>query len=64
MRYRVADPDPVGSGAFMSDPDPYPYPDVWDRIRFRMRILATVSDSMSPFLVCVKAVNTLRNYVA
>jgi hypothetical protein len=28
----VADPDPVGSGTFLSDPDP----DFWDRIRIRI----------------------------
>jgi hypothetical protein len=32
----VADPDPVGSGPFWSDPDPA----VWDRIR----ILALIND--------------------
>jgi hypothetical protein len=48
----VADPDPIGSGLFRSDPDP----DVWDRIR--IRILALINDSVSTFLVCVKAINT------
>jgi hypothetical protein len=46
----VADPDPVGSGPFWSDPDP----DVWDRIRFR----ALINYSVSTFLVCIKAINT------
>jgi hypothetical protein len=41
----VADPDPVGSGPFWSDP----YPDVWDRIR----ILALINDHIS--IVCLKA---------
>jgi hypothetical protein len=44
------DPDPVGSGPFWSDPDP----DVWDRIR----INALINDSISTFLVCIKAINT------
>jgi hypothetical protein len=48
----VADPDPVGSGPFWSDPDP----DVWERIWFRIRAL--INDSVSTFLVCVKAINT------
>jgi hypothetical protein len=46
----VADPDPVESGPFWSDPDP----DVWDRIRIR----ALINDSISTFLVCIKAINT------
>jgi hypothetical protein len=44
----VADPDPVESGPFWSDPDP----DVWDRIR----ILGLINHSISTFLVCVKAI--------
>jgi hypothetical protein len=55
----VADPDPVGSGPFWSDPDP----DVWERIRNRIQILALISDSISTFLVCVKAINTKGIYV-
>jgi hypothetical protein len=39
----VADPNPVGSGPFWSDPD------VWDRIR----ILALINDPISTFW-CVK----------
>jgi hypothetical protein len=39
-----------GSGPFWSDPDP----DVWDRIR----ILALINDSVSTFIVCVKAIYT------
>jgi hypothetical protein len=35
----VADPDPVGSGPFRSDPDP----DVWDQIK--IRILALINDT-------------------
>jgi hypothetical protein len=54
--YCVADPDPVGSGPFWSDPDPNPDPDVWDRIR--IRILALTKDFVSTFLVYVKAINT------
>jgi hypothetical protein len=54
----VADPDPVGSGPFWSDPDP----DIWDRIR--IRILALINDPISTFLVCVKAINTLGLPVA
>jgi hypothetical protein len=46
----VADPDPVGSGPFWSDPDP----DVWDRIR----ILALINDHISTFLVCLQAKDT------
>jgi hypothetical protein len=56
----VADPDPVGSGPFWSDPDSDP--DVWDR--FRIRILALINDPISTFLVCVKAINTLELPVA
>jgi hypothetical protein len=48
----VADPDPVGSGTFGSDPDP----DVWDRIR--IRILALINEPISTFWVCVKAKDT------
>jgi hypothetical protein len=44
-----------GSGPFWSDPD------VWDRIRFLIRILAFINDSISTFLVCVKAINTVLN---
>jgi hypothetical protein len=58
----VADPDPVGSGPFWSDPDPDSDPDVWDR--FRIRILALINDPISTFLVCVKAINTLGLPVA
>jgi hypothetical protein len=46
----IADPDPVGTVPFWSDPDL----EVWDRIR----ILALINDSISTFLVCVKAINT------
>jgi hypothetical protein len=47
--FSVADPDPVGSGPFWSDPD------VWDRI-----ILALINDHISTFLVpvCLKAKDT------
>jgi hypothetical protein len=59
----VADPDPnpVGSGPFWLDPDP----DVWDRIRIRFRIwiLALINESISTFLVWVKAKNTSGIYV-
>jgi hypothetical protein len=48
----VADPDPVGSGPFWSDPDP----DGWDRIRIRIRALR--NDLSLTFLVCVQAINT------
>jgi hypothetical protein len=44
----VADLDPVGSGLFLSDPDP----DVWG-------VLALINDSVSTFLVCEKAINTI-----
>jgi hypothetical protein len=54
----VADPDPVGSGPFWSDPDP----DVWDR--FRIRILALINDPTSTLFVCVKSKNTLGISVA
>jgi hypothetical protein len=50
-----------GSGrirTFLSDPD------VWDRIRFRIRILALINGPISTFLVCVKAINTLGLPVA
>jgi hypothetical protein len=50
VKIRVADPDPVGSGPFWSDPDP----DVWKRIR----ILALKNDLISTFFVSVKAINT------
>jgi hypothetical protein len=52
------DPDPVGSGPFLSDPDTDP--DVWDRIRirFRIRIRALINDFISTFLVCIKAIKT------
>jgi hypothetical protein len=52
----VADPDPVGSGPFWSDPDP----DVWDRIR----ILGLINDPITTFLVGVKAINILGLPVA
>jgi hypothetical protein len=54
----VADPDPVGSGPFWSDPDPDR--DVWNRIRIR----ALINDPISTFLVCVKAISTLGLTVA
>jgi hypothetical protein len=44
----VAEPDPVGSGPFWSDPDQ----DV------RIRIRAFINDSVSTFLVCIKTINT------
>jgi hypothetical protein len=58
----VADPDPVGSGPFWSVPDL----DFWDRIqiRFRILILALIKDSISAFLMCVKALNTLGTSAA
>jgi hypothetical protein len=49
MKDSVADPDPVGSRPFWSDPG------IWDRIR----ILALINDPILTFLVCVKAINTL-----
>jgi hypothetical protein len=51
-----ADPNPVGSGPFWSDPDP----DFWDRIR--IRILALINVSVSTFLVRVKDMNTYEIY--
>jgi hypothetical protein len=45
----VADPDLVGCGPFWSDLDLDS--DVWDRIIFRIRILALINDSISTFLV-------------
>jgi hypothetical protein len=47
-----------GSGPFWSDQDL----DVWDLIR--IRILALINGPISTFLVCVKAINTLRLPVA
>jgi hypothetical protein len=44
----------------VADPDP----DVWDRIRNRIRILALINDPISTFLVCVEAINTLGLPVA
>jgi hypothetical protein len=52
LKFSVADPDPVGSGPYWSDPDP----DVWDRIWFRIRALR--NDLTLTFLVCVQAINT------
>jgi hypothetical protein len=55
LRIRIrSDPNPVGSGHFCSDPDS----DVWDRIRILIRFLALINDTISTFLVCVKAINT------
>jgi hypothetical protein len=51
-----ADPDPVRSGLFWSDP----VKDVWDRIR----ILALINDPILTFWVCVKSINTLGINVA
>jgi hypothetical protein len=49
MRGSVADPDPVGSGPFWSDPDLFG----------RIRILTLINDPISTILVCVKVINTL-----
>jgi hypothetical protein len=51
----VADPDPVGSGPFWSDPGP----GVWDRIQ----ILALINYHISTFLVCLRAIYNSGNSV-
>jgi hypothetical protein len=55
LQQKGPDQDSVGYGPLWSDPDP----DVWDRIR----IMALINDPISTFLVCVKALHTLLNFI-